>query len=304
MMQQRWLMGVLAVVAAGCGSTPSNTPSDAGSGADTGGGARPADTRSTRPVTTVENPGEPESPTEDLPPDEAAAGDVGEGTDAIGACHITSPMGLNARLCVDYNDGYDADSAGEHCRGQGGTFNAGQGCDRSNSRLVGNCTITAEMRTRVAYAYRVPATRSMPDPPTLDAEEVTTWCQAQMGTAPAAEAPSNTGRCTYTGDQNFLAVARVRTCVNYDQGFSEADARAECAGRQTYGNATFAEQSCSVGTASPGCRFAMGSRTWTVRQDWTYRSSPPWDNDTCTSDDRACFRRDCETAGGMYVTGP
>lgn len=231
---------VLAAMAAGCG-----TNAGGGAAPDAGGTpSRPADTRASRPATTVENPGEPEPPTEDLPADEAAAGDVAEGTDAVGACYITSPAGLNARLCVDYNDGYDADSAGEHCRAQSGTFNAGQGCDRSNARLVGNCALTEMMRARVAYAYRIPATRAMPDPPTLDAAEVTAWCQTQMGTAPAQEAPTNTGRCVYRTSENFLAVSGVMARVNYDQGFTEAEARANCAGRTaSTGSPTFAEQS-------------------------------------------------------------
>jgi hypothetical protein len=290
----------LAAMAASCGSNTGG-----GAAPDAGGNpSRPADTRASRPTTTVENPGEPEPPAEDLPPDEAAAGDVAEGTDAVGACYVTSPAGVNARLCVDYNDGYDADSAGEHCRAQSGTFNAGQGCDRTNARLVGNCTVTEMMRTRVAYAYRIPATRAMPDPPTLDAEEVTAWCQTQMGTAPAPEAPTNTGRCVYRTNENLLAVSGVMACVNYDQGFSEADARANCAGRTaSTGSPTFAEQSCSVGAASPGCRFAMGSQSWTIRYNWPYRSSAPWDDSMCASDERACFRRDCEAAGGMFFTG-
>lgn len=295
-------MGLAASALAACGAPTGNNMPDTGMNRPDAAMMSRPDTRSTRPVQTVENPGEPEPATEDLPADEAAAGGIGEGTDTIGACHITSPMGLDARLCVDYNEGYDAESAGAHCREQGGIFNAMQGCDRSNSRLVSTCSLTADMKSRVVYAYRIPETRSMPNPPTVDADAVTMWCMAQMGTPPAMEPPRNTGRCQYRTSDNFLSINNIEACVAYDQGFSEADAQMDCAGRTTTSGA-FAERNCGTpSAANPACRFTEGARTWSVFYRWPYRSTTPWDTGACASDTSRCFQRDCAAAGGTFVT--
>ncbi len=296
----------LALTAAllGCGggsSTPMNTP-------DGGATTRPRDSLlGSRPPTMVSDPGEMTTPEENLPPDEMAAGAVTEGTDPVGSCLVTTVEGLDARLCVDYNDGYDAESAMAHCMGARGAFQAGVGCDRTNVRFVSTCSITEMMRTRVVSAYRIPATRTQPNPPELDAEAVATWCGAQMGTSPTMATPTNTGSCTYFTNENFLGVTMPgpQACINYDEGFTSDQARAECGGRTAYqGSVTFSERSCAAATATPGCRFRDGSRVWSVRYAWARRSATPWDIDTCSSDTRACFRRECVAAGGTFFTGP
>ncbi|MBK6533853.1 MAG: hypothetical protein IPF99_30980 [Deltaproteobacteria bacterium] len=95
------------------------------------------------------------------------------------------------------------------------------------------------------------------------------------------------------------------TCVNYDQGFSERRRegglrgpsdrrqrdlrRAELLGRHGVAGLPLRDGQPHL-DGSPGLALPLVPALGQL--------------DTCASDDRACFRRDCETAGGMFLTGP
>lgn len=279
----------LSIAAVGCGGSSATPTADA---------SVPRDGR------VITNPGEEQG----AAPPEADNGSVNEGSDAVGSCigfgSETGTISLaSARYCVDYNDGYTEMSAEAHCMGLGGSFRAGMGCDRTNSRLVESCTRTDAGNGATGYFYRLTSTRMVPDPPALSADDVRTWCMANGWTPPAAamETPTNTGSCSFRSASNFVSITDpgVDVCVNYDSGYTTEQAQADCMAqsdvRSGRAPSFAASRSCSAGNATLGCRFTADGKTRSVRYAWGFRSEQPW-----SADD---FNTGCMSAGGTAFTG-
>lgn len=243
-----------------------------------GGGAStptPAADAATNPADVAVKTGDE---SEQIPP-------VGSGgADNIGRCAIADSTAQvsGSRTCIDYDDGFTAETATANCTAAGGTFTASESCSTSATSYVASCTVTADSTTRRHRFYLRNRSEG------LTPASIETWCNAQSGTYDGPSAPRNTGRCRAAMFDGIEGNDNTRACTDYEQGFSVNDATMGC------GSNTFeVGEQCTVSGRLGGCRIATEGRTAAIYLYARTRGGAIASN--------AQIQAFCESNGGTYL---